>query len=101
MARGGADQPARCLIDLLHCGALAVVNGAVVSSWCRAVSAGAVSAGAVSAGAVSAVSAGLGCAGRLVRLLQDGEGHLLELLAPRVDLALIRARVKVEGWGWG
>jgi hypothetical protein len=96
MARGGADQPARCLIDLLHCGALAVVNGAVVSSWCRAVS-----AGAVSAGAVSAVSAGLGCAGRLVRLLQDGEGHLLELLAPRVDLALIRARVKVEGWGWG
>ena len=86
MARGGADQPARCLIDLLHCGALAVVNGAVVSSWCRA---------------VSAVSAGLGCAGRLVRLLQDGEGHLLELLAPRVDLALIRARVKVEGWGWG
>jgi hypothetical protein len=96
MARGGADQPARCLIDLLHCGALAVVNGAVVSSWCRAVS-----AGAVSAGAVSAVSAGLGCAGRLVRLLQDGEGHLLELLAPRVDLALIRARVTVEGWGWG
>ena len=96
MARGGADQAARCLIDLLHCGALAVVNGAVVSSWCRAVS-----AGAVSAGAVSAVSAGLGCAGRLVRLLQDGEGHLLELLAPRVDLALIRARVKVEGWGWG
>ena len=80
MARGGADQPARCLIDLLHCGALAVVNGAVVSSWCRA----------VSAGAVSAVSAGLGCAGRLVRLLQDGEGHLLELLAPRVDLALVR-----------
>ena len=96
MARGGADQPARCLIDLLHCGALAVVNGAVVSSWCRAVS-----AGAVSAGAVSAVSAGLGCAGRLVRLLQDGEGHLLELLAPRVDLALIRARVKAGGWGWG
>jgi len=84
MARGGAALRARCLVDLLHRGALAVVDGAVVSRGRRAVS------------AVSAGLGPLGCAGRLVSLLQDGEGHLLELLAPRVDLALVRGR---EGEG--
>ena len=90
MLRVGAALLARCLIDLLHRGALAVVNGAIVRRGRRAVSTRAVSARAVSAGLCS-----LGCAGRLVSLLQDGEGYLLQLLAPRVDLVRVGVRVRV------
>ena len=86
MPRVGAALLARCLIDLLHRGALAVVNGAVVRRGRRAVSTRAVSAGLGS----------LGCAGRLVSLLQDGEGYLLQLLAPRVDLVKVGVRVRVR-----
>ena len=72
-----------CLVDLLHRGALAVVTWAVVGSGRRA---------------VRAVRARLG--GRLVGLLQDGEGDLLELLAPRVDLILVSVRLGL-GLGLG
>jgi hypothetical protein len=75
-----------CLVDLLHRGALAVVTGAVVGSGRRAVR------------AVRAVRARLG--GRLVGLLQDGEGDLLELLAPRVNLILVSVRLGL-GLGLG
>ena len=91
MPRVGAALLARCLIDLLHRGTLAVVNGAIVRRGRRAVSTRAVSARAVSAGLGS-----LGCAGRLVSLLQDGEGYLLQLLAPRVDLVKVGVRVRVR-----